>query len=96
MTHYGIYEYMRREAEKVGYKENGVQLEPVTLPPPNFGWQFSSGKGPPPGLVRLKAPGGVSAVSGGFTGNRYMVRGGVIEVAEEDAPGLINQGFKRV
>jgi len=80
ISNFGLFELYRREAK--GF-----------IAPPDFGYALTAGEKQ---LVRLKVPPPVAGcVFGGFSGARYVVRDGVIEVAEEDAPGLINLGFKR-
>jgi hypothetical protein len=86
MPGYGLFELYRREAKNAGY---------MAPPLPDFGFAFTAGE-KQSGLVRLKGKEQVSCVFGNFTGQRYSMRDGVIEVAEEDAPGLINIGYERV
>lgn len=93
MKGWGMYEYARQEAAKLGVD---VRIEPPKMPP-EFGFIFQTDRNkPPPGLVRMKVPGtGTSTVYGGLTGNRYMVRDGIIEVDEADVHSLMSNGFKK-
>jgi hypothetical protein len=45
--------------------------------------------------ISLKAPSGVSNVSG-LSGQQYVVHDGTLAVVEEDAPPLLRAGFSRV
>lgn len=82
ISNFGLFEAVRREAN--GY---------ITAPAPDFGFGLMAGES---SLVRLRCKNNEGVVFGGFSGLRYLARGGVIEVQEADAPGLINIGFERV
>jgi hypothetical protein len=90
---YGVFEHTRRLAE--GKLDLGglVPLTPETIKPlaPGFGFHFME---PQSSLVKLKAPYGITDVYGP-TGQKYLVRKGIVEVPEEDVPGLMANGFKR-
>jgi predicted DNA-binding protein len=91
---YGVYEYYRRLAE--GKLDLGglAPLTPETVKPlaPDFGFHFVE---PPSSLVKRKVTYG-NTTSYGRSGIMYTARHGIIEVTEEDVPGFLRSGFKRV
>jgi hypothetical protein len=91
MPYYGVYEYYRREAEKV----MGGKLEPVKLPPPDFGFGFSTDEKKHE-RFKFRVPQGVSVVFGGETGNSYPVHKGIIEVVAEDVKCMAQPGYQRL
>jgi hypothetical protein len=84
---FGVYEFYRREAAKVGGGDA------VMTPTPNLG--FGMTRAPAAAVVKLKAPDCISTVYG-MTGTMYNVRGGFVEVTEEDVTPLLQRGWKRV
>jgi hypothetical protein len=90
---YGVFEHTRRLAEGKIVLGGLVPLTPETLKPlaPGFGFHSTE---PPSSLVKLKAPYGITNVYGS-NGQMYLVRKGVVEVPEEEVPGLMANRFKR-
>jgi hypothetical protein len=94
----GIFEFYRREAEKVGYKESElpeVKLPVVNAKPPlDFG--FTLGATPQVvGTIKVRVPKGTSCVFG-QSGQKYPVVRGCVAVAAEDAESLMRLGWQRV
>ena len=87
---HGIFEFYRREAAKVG-----APVELIKLPPPDFGFGFSTGEKKTE-RIRFRVPNGISVVFGGETGNRYLVHKGIIEVVEEDAKCMQRPRYQRL
>ncbi len=101
MSAWGVYKHTGRMAgegddEKIPLPSDMEVPADWSLPPvPKVDYGFSLMRAPGTTVVKLKAPDSTSTVHG-MSGTMYNVRGGFVEVMEEDATPLLQHGWKKV